>query len=272
MHVLIDGRMLIGRFSGIGRFVTRLVDALSRRDGVEVSLLCGSSDGGGACGRDPLNGADRELRARLQQQGVGIETCSFSRRDRTALRRLIWEERNLPRVIARSGADVFHATWNSGVPIRCPVPAVLTIHDLIPWHAPRDHFYYRHDRWAYRSGVRWSARRARVITAVSEYSRAALVSTLGIDGSKTVTIHNGVDSRSLPRDEVLARPNQPYVLYVGGHQDRKNVAGVLRAMACYWSRHGESLELHLTGDEDSLCPTARTALSCPALTGGRRRC
>ena len=32
LRVLIDARMLIGRFSGVSRFVTRLVDELARRD------------------------------------------------------------------------------------------------------------------------------------------------------------------------------------------------------------------------------------------------
>ncbi len=40
LRVMIDARMLIGRFSGVSRFVTRLVDELARRDDVRVVVLC----------------------------------------------------------------------------------------------------------------------------------------------------------------------------------------------------------------------------------------
>jgi glycosyltransferase involved in cell wall biosynthesis len=48
----------------------------------------------------------------------------------------------------------------------------------------------------------------------------------------------------------------PYALYVGGHEPRKNVAGLFRAMRRYWERFDKALELRLTGDRTSLCPEA----------------
>jgi glycosyltransferase involved in cell wall biosynthesis len=61
-----------------------------------------------------------------------------------------------------------------------------------------------------------------------------------------VTVHNGVD---MPAEEFITSTALaiPYVLYVGGHQPRKNVAGVLRAMHRYWERFDEPLELRMTG-------------------------
>jgi glycosyltransferase involved in cell wall biosynthesis len=231
--------MLIGRFAGVGRVVTRLVDGLARRDDVQVVALCGREP------FEPWKG----------RRDIEVVQTSFDRQHRTPDRRALWEEWHLPGIIGRSGAEVFHATWNTGVPARCPVPAVLTIHDLIPWHHPAQHFATWPQRAAYRYSVRASARRAAVITTVSDYVRGRVCGTLPVRSEKVITVHNGVD---LPRDPLQGRSQTgaPYVLYVGGHQSRKNVAGVLRAMSLYWRRCNEPVQLRLAGARSNLCPEA----------------
>jgi alpha-1,3-rhamnosyl/mannosyltransferase len=49
------------------------------------------------------------------------------------------------------------------------------------------------------------------------------------------------------------RQNPEYfALYVGGHEARKNVAGVFRAMQAYWSQYDPTFELRLTGSPEGL--------------------
>jgi glycosyltransferase involved in cell wall biosynthesis len=253
LRVMIDARMLLGRFSGVSRFVTRLADELARQDGVTVIALCGN---------EPPN---------VWRDGGGIEivTSSFSRRDRTAARRVWWEERHLGGLIRRAHADLYHATWNSGIPAACPVPAILTLHDLIPWHDPSRHFATRFQRVAYRYGLRASARRASRVTTVSEHVRRQVLTTLGVNAGKVVVVPNGVDLPS-GRPATSEPDAPPYVLYIGGHQPRKNVAAVLAAIRRYWEQFDDKLELRLTGQAASLAPPAAEVYRQIAGTGRLR--
>lgn len=243
LRVLIDARMLVGRFSGVGRVVTRLVDELVKQDDLRVVALCGSE----------------VFQPWIARSDIEVIPSTFGRGDRTAGRRLLWEETKLPGIIRRTNADVFHATWNSGIPVRCPVPAVLTIHDLIPWHDPKDHFATAIQRACYRYAMRASARRAARVTTVSEYVRRDVLSRLPLDPNRVVAIPNGVDRPPAPPTQCDAA-DRPYVLYVGGHERRKNVAAILKAMQCYWERFDPSLELRLTGSVASLSSDAAEAL------------
>jgi len=266
LRVMIDARMLIGRFSGVARVVTRLIDALARREDIAVTALCG----------------DQVFPDWQGRRDMQIVSSSFGRRDRTPARRYLWEETHLRKIIRRAGVDVFHATWNSGVPARCPAATVLTVHDLIPWRNPSEHFTTAAQRFFHRRAVRSSIRRADLITTVSEYVRGQVLDTFGIDPSRIVTVPNGVDMPTTPDLSESTRaaglsprgaaPGNgvppavgPYVLYVGGHERRKNVAAVFAAMRSYWRRFDATLELRLTGGRESLCPEA--ARACEQLPG-----
>ncbi len=235
LRVMLDARMLIGRFSGVARFVTRLTDHLAQSEGVQVVALCGTDAYEPWVGRDDIQ----------------VVTSGFAKRDRTASRRLRWEGMRLRRLIKAANVDVFHATWNTGVPALCPVPVVLTIHDLIPWFHPNGHFATGVQKRCYRRAVRASARRATCVTTVSEYVRNQVISTLSVPPLRAVTIHNGVDLPQLDANPG-AKPASPYVLYVGGHEHRKNVAGLFRAMRRYWTASTDPMELRITGDQPSL--------------------
>lgn len=238
LRVMIDARMLLGRPSGVGRFVTRLVDELIRRDDVDVTTLCGDSV--------PPIWRDRT--------GFRVVTTDFSRADRTALRRLRWETTRLSRIVSRAGVDVFHATWNSGVPSRSAAPSVVTVHDLIPYRDPETYFASAADRWAYRWSLRSAVRRAAAVTTVSGHVRGELIRHLGLNTRDVSVVANGTDIRGgAGHDESGGR----YALYVGGCEPRKNLTGVLNAVECYRRMYGGELELVLTGDAARLdAPTA----------------
>lgn len=242
IRVLVDARMLMGRFSGVARYVTRLIDELGRLDGVRVVALCGRTVPEVLAGRDD----------------VETLATNFDRSDRTAIRRLWWEETQLIRWIRESHADIFHATWNTGIPRRCPIPSVLTIHDLIPLHDPDTHFSSRSQFAAYRHALRSSVARASRTITVSDHVRSDLTDTLGMDGNRVVRVHNGVD---MPphRLDGPGSDHPPFVLHTGGPLPRKNVAAVFRAIAEYWFGYGESLEVRVTFLEAELCREARRA-------------
>lgn len=240
LRILIDARMLIGRFSGVSRVVTRLVEHLALDDRFQVVALCGDR-----C-HEPWN----------HRTDVEQLITNFTKRDRSPYRRLRWEATQLARSIRAARPDVYHATWNSGVPAFCPVPAILTLHDLIPWNEPRPPM----ELWSYRRAVRASARRAWRITTVSEFVRGEVLRTLRVKSSKVLCVPNGVD-RAADRRQAVDANEAPYVLYVGGHEPRKNVAAVLSAMRRYWATFGDSMRILLTGAFENLEPAAAAVLN-----------
>ena len=62
----------------------------------------------------------------------------------------------LPRLLRRAGAALVHTQY--ALPLRCPCPAVVTIHDLSFERDPE--LMSRTDRLVFRRAVPWSARRA----------------------------------------------------------------------------------------------------------------
>lgn len=243
LRVLLDGRMFVGRFSGVARVVICLIREFARNAAIEPVALLSASDDGSAF-------AD-----------LGVETlrCDFDRDDRDPVRRRRWEEARLATWIDAARADVFHATWNHGVPANCPTPSVLTIHDLIPWNTPITSGTAFVRRRAYRRSIRDSASRADRITTVSEFTRDEVLRTLRLSPDRVETVHNGVDAPSSTSVEP-GHAARPYVLYVGGHEPRKNVHLALRAIASYGRRHADDLEFHLTGSRESLTAKAASVL------------
>ncbi len=242
LRVLVDARMLLGRFSGVARLVTRLIDQLSVMPDVQVVALCGN---------EPYKPwADRA--------DVEVMISDFTRRDRSPIRRLWWESQRLHHWISRSGADVFHATWNSGVPRRCGMASVLTIHDLIGWDETTNGLISRVSRACLRQSLKSSAQRADRIITVSGFTADQVTRKLCLDPKRMRVIHNGVDAAK-PVPHSLLTAACPYLLYVGGHEPRKNLEAVFGALNRYWSKVDSSMELHLTGSADQLSPAARDA-------------
>lgn len=242
LRVLIDARMLIGRFSGVSRMVTQLVEALVQLPGTRVVAMCGNEPYEPWKNRDDIN----------------VVVTDFSRRDRSPARRMFWEAVRLPGWIRRAGADVYHATWNTGVPFRCSVPAVLTVHDVIPWHEVSPGLSGRISRFRYRQSLRASLRRACRVVTVSGLTADQLSRVAGVDPEMIRVIYNGVESPGFAHEASQSSSTAPqYLLYVGGHEKRKNVETVFATMADYWRRIDPSMRLHMTGTAEQLSAPAR---------------
>jgi len=152
------------------------------------------------------------------------------------LAKLWFEQVTFPRTCRRLNADIaFTPYWGS--PWRRPCLTAVTVHDLIPLLLP-----------AYRGGsmqraytwlVSQTARRADLILTDSQASRRDIVQRLGIPAERVHAVLLAADERFQPvTDPVeLARVRERYnlpesfILYLGGFDVRKNVAGLVRAYA-----------------------------------------
>ena len=138
--------------------------------------------------------------------------------------RMAW---TLPRALRRLGAALVHTQY--ALPLRCPCPAVVTIHDLSFEHG----LMGRRDRAVFRRVVPRAARGAARVLTVSERTKRDLVEAYDIRAERVVVTPNGVDPAFGPEspasdDESRAR-SRPYALAVGAIQERKNQAAALAA-------------------------------------------
>src|SRR5262249_715211 len=100
------------------------------------------------------------------------------------------------------------------------------------WFRPRE-------AWRRRLLARASAKRARSVLTVSEFSRSEIVRYLGVDASRVRVIQHGVD---MPTPTSAAR--DPVVLYVGSIFNRRHVPTLVQAFArVAKSRAGIHLDL-----------------------------
>jgi glycosyltransferase involved in cell wall biosynthesis len=86
---------------------------------------------------------------------------------------------------------LFHGVYNA-IPYLASTPSVVTIHDLAWEHHPED---YRSaaQRAVIRAQARFAARRARMVVTVSQFARASILDTYGLDPEQVVVAPNAVD-------------------------------------------------------------------------------
>ena len=143
--------------------------------------------------------------------------------------RMAW---TLPKALRRLEAALVHTQY--ALPLRCPCPVVVTIHDLSFEHG----LMGRRDQLLFRRVVPHAARGAARILTVSERTKRDLVELYAVPSAKIAVTPNGVDPAFRPLG--AGRPSdasrrrglgEPYVLAVGAIQERKNQLAALRAAA-----------------------------------------
>ncbi len=232
LRVAMDARSLASPVvRGMDRYIIGLVEQLASRD-VEVTLVH----------------RDDEPVHPDHQRRLGVPLLSIA--DRSGLS---WEQISLPRALRRGRFDLYHAPAEHGVPLLAPCPTVLTLHsatafsydDLIrSGKLPGPLSRYLGDTGNPRAwtlaNLYWRAQvhRATHIVAPSAFARDEIVRLLRIRERYVSAIPLAVDRSfaSAPRDDrargaILDRlgVRGPYLLYVGGYEPHKNVAGLIQA-------------------------------------------
>jgi glycosyltransferase involved in cell wall biosynthesis len=212
--VAADVRGLVGVPTGIGVYTRSLLLTLARRGGHRLHALAH---------RRPAADVEAELTA----AAIVVE-------HQPAPLGLVWQQLVLPRRLARGDIDLF---WSPLItlPLRCPVPAVATVHDLTAMLLPETH------RLKVRASLlpflEASFESARVLVAISRATAADIAFHFPQVASKVRVIYNGVDPEFRPagaeqiaatRAGLGAEPGG-FVLYAGTLEPRKNVGALLDA-------------------------------------------
>jgi glycosyltransferase involved in cell wall biosynthesis len=125
--------------------------------------------------------------------------------------RMSW---SVPRELRKLRPALAH--FQHALPLGCPCPAVVTIHDLSFERDPS--VMPLHERLVFKTVVPRSARRAAHVLAVSERTKGDIVELYGIPPEKVTVTPHGADPAFSPGD---GNPGE-YVLSVGSVEKRKN--------------------------------------------------
>ena len=172
---------------------------------------------------------------RAHNEYVELQFAGRSR-PATIVRDAYWYPRALPREALKRNLEVLHCPTFRG-PFRSGVPVVVTVHDLAVLRHPEtfNPWTRRYSRLA----VPRVARAARVVIAVSEFTRREIVELLRVPDDRICVIPNAVGPPFTPTG--VAAEGE-YALAVGTLEPRKNLAAAQQATR----RLG--LELRIVGE------------------------
>lgn len=173
--------------------------------------------------------------------------------------KVLFEQIIFPRACDGVGADVAHVPY-WGSPLRCPVPVVVTVHDLITL-AVREYRRGLRPR-LYNALVSASARGASHVITDSKFSRDEIVTRLQIPSDRVTPIYLAPGSQYTAQSDLLLdmavtqKYDLPefYVLYLGGYARHKNVMTLLLAYTYVAQALGEDYPLILAGAKPSPGP------------------
>ncbi|MBI4476472.1 MAG: glycosyltransferase family 4 protein [Acidobacteria bacterium] len=208
MQIAIDARELCGRPTGVGRYLSHLLDAWGALPAARPHhfMLCAPA---------PLNVPVIAPGAHHLHLSVSVLEGSPG---------TVWEQLRLPSALRRNRFDVLFSPAYT-TPLVCTVPTVLTIHDVS---------FAAHPEWyGWREGLRlrWLARlsgqRAATVLTDSEFSKREIVARLRIPERRIRVIRLGIGQ---PRG--VGRPpaaGPPVILFVGSLFNRRRLPDLIAA-------------------------------------------
>jgi len=225
MRVVVDARELSGHATGVGRYLSGLLDAWARSDAFrrhEWTLIA----------HQPIKRGDWQVTARCVAGSGGT----------------VWEQTALSHIVNRiERPDVFFAPGYTA-PLTVAAPLVLTVHDVS---------FFAHPEWfSFREGMRrrtltaWSARRAKRVITDTNFSKSEIQKYIGIPQDRIASIPLGIEQRTPYRS--LDRSG-PVVLYVGSIFERRRVDRLIKSFDAVVAKV-PTAELQIVGENRTRPP------------------
>ena len=154
------------------------------------------------------------------------------------------------------------------VPVVCPVPAVVTVHDLGYRHFPDAHPLAQ--RLYLEASTYYSAHAAAHVIADSEATRRDLRTFYGVPAERVAVVYPGRDESLRPVDPAAVRAKyglpERYLLHVGTLQPRKNLVRLMEAARTVAQTELADISLVLAGRPGWLAaPILQAARECGPL-------
>ena len=171
----------------------------------------------------------------------------------------LWEQVALPRAVKRIRPDLLHCTSNTA-PLNCPVPLVLTLHDIIYLEKRQSSSLslYQEMGWHYRRLVvpRILPKCKKIIT-VSRFERQRILDALHLSDEQLVAVYNGFNSHFhlQPKAPEITRKYidaDEYLFFLGNTDPKKNTPLTLKAYSLYVKRSANPLPLLIADLQESV--------------------
>lgn len=235
MRIGIDATVLHGRYSGVEIAVRGLLRGLMQVDRQNEYVL--------------FSGRDVPLAEELPPNFTWAPQPFAGG---AKLRRILFQQRELPTLGRRLGLDVLHGPAYV-TPMRCRVPMVASVYDLMVLLHPRlcDRPNRLHYRWVLPRCLPRCARVLAPSTAVAE----SLVERLGLARERVLLAPLAIDERFRPvTDEAtLQRAREEwglperFLLFVGNIEPKKGLELLLHALRELWDIRRERVPLVVVG-------------------------
>jgi len=172
---------------------------------------------------------------------------------------------DLGRKVREDRPDLLHVQYTA--PLRCPVPVVVTVHDVSFLEHPE--YFKRGRAWQLQQTVSRTVKRAAKILTGTEYARRSILKVYGdLEEDKVVVVPYAAATQFRPVSVETATHNvrerfgirNPFILSVGDLQPRKNHIGLVRAFASLVRAHPQLRhDLVLAGKETWFAEQVRDA-------------
>lgn len=223
MRIGIDAREMMGRPTGVGRYLAELLRTWSAAgpelvDRHEFLLY----------GPEPLGLAARAVCGALRTAERVVPGAGGT----------AWEQTSLRRAAAADRLDVFFApAYTAPSGLGCPL--IVTVHDLS---------FCAHPEWfSWREGfrrrvlTRSAARRAAVVLTDSRFSASEIVTHLGVPPGRVRVIPLGVAPPVCAQNSAGAsQAREPLILFVGSIFNRRRLPDLMRAFAGLHPTHADA--------------------------------
>lgn len=141
----------------------------------------------------------------------------------------LWEQIALPQAVRKLKADLLHCTSNTA-PLWCPVPLVLTLHDII-YLEPRQHrspSFYQEMGWHYRRLiVPRILKKARNIITVSQFECTRIREALQLPKEVIKAVYNGYSAyftmQETPDESIVQKyiPHPDFLFFLGNTDPKR---------------------------------------------------
>lgn len=142
--------------------------------------------------------------------------------------KFLWSQIFLPLYLyGHKNIDVYFSPAHY-LPRFCPVPQVVTIHDLAYLYYPED--FTKKDLWQLKNWTKLAINQAKNIITVSKTTKKDIIKNYQVDENKVTVIYNGFEKTVSGRIGKTAEVKlKKFILFVGTIQPRKNLEVLIDA-------------------------------------------
>jgi glycosyltransferase involved in cell wall biosynthesis len=241
MHIAFEAKRAFNNFTGLGNYSRFIISALRQEYTEEQYSLYTPT----------LSKHEEASNFYKQNKDITVFPSGIWK---SGSLKSAWRSKRIGRLAEKQNIDVFHGLSNelpSG--LKSNTKKIVTIHDLIFLRYPE--FYPFIDRKIYKSKFKSACKKADEIIAISEQTKNDIIEFFKIDPAKIQVVYQGVHpyyNQDLKTRRLLYlldhySLHQPYFLYVGSIEDRKNAKDLVKAFKLVLGQVKHDLLLLIVG-------------------------